>query len=212
MVECNNVIPKILTIFEGDAVDTIVVHYATVSGIDASHRIVVQPEKEELTVEQIHILQKDLQVAFSQKVFVALTGVDNSSNEVQNSLLKLLEEDSERINFLLLVKNPERLVSTILSRCTLVESTQKYKVEQSSPGDSAHIFSYQNNSEVSKEEAVARINKYIQSSSLVDHAILSHLLTIRKLIIDNNINPVLALDTILIFLSKTSTMNVNNEK
>jgi hypothetical protein len=173
---------------------------------------VVRPEKEELTVDQIHLLRKDLQVAFSKKVLVVLIGVDNSSTEVQNSLLKFLEEDSPRIEFLIPVLNPVRLTTTILSRCTLLESAHEMNRQNDTQGDSTLAFSYQSNSDVSKEEAVEKIDSYIQSSSLRSNKILSYLLTIRKLIIDNNMNPVLALDSILIFLSKTSTMNLIHDK
>lgn len=205
-------IPKIITISEGDTINEIIVHFAKLAGIAPSHTIVVLPEKEELTVDQIHNLRKDLQVTFSKKVLVVLVGVDNSSNEVQNSLLKFLEEDSMRIDFLILVLNPIRLVSTILSRSTLLESFNKVRKQPIIDNDSSLIFSFQNNSDISKEEAVERIDTYIQSSSMRNNKMLSHLLTMRKLIIDNNMNPVLALDSILIFLSKTSTMSLIHDK
>jgi hypothetical protein len=151
-------------------------------------------------------LKKDLQVSFSKKLLVVLLGVDNSSNEVQNSLLKFLEEDSARIEFLIPVTNPLRLTPTILSRCTVSEFIREVSVQNKSADDLTHTFSFQNNSDISKEEAVERIDSYIASPSLRSNKTLTHLLTIRKLIIDNNMNPVLALDSILIFLSKTGTM------
>ena len=211
MVECNNVIPKIITINEGDDWNEIITQFALQQGIEASHKIIVQPEKDELTVDQIHLMKKDIQVSFSKKVLVALLGVDNSSGEVQNSLLKCIEEDSERIFFLFLVKNPHRLLSTILSRCAMIE-TGKTSSRQVFLKNDPNTFSFQNNSEATKDEAVERIDRYIQSSPLNDHKILHHLLKIRKLIMDNNMNPVLALDNILIFLSKTSTMKVIHGK
>lgn len=204
-------IPKIVTINEGDKIDEIISDFAIQQGIEPSHRIVVRPEKEELTVDQIHLLQKDIQVVFSKKVLVVLLGVDYSSNEVQNSLLKCLEEDSDRILFLFLINNPARLLSTILSRCMMVEPRPVLR-KHASLEKYSDIFSFQKNSEVSKEGAIEKIDRYIQLSSLKNHRILHHVLQIRKLIIDNNMNPVLALDYILIFLSKTSTMKVIYEK
>lgn len=203
-------IPKIITITEGENVDTLISVFAKKNNIEPSHRIVVRPEKDELTVMQIHLMQKDIQVAFSKKVLVVLRNVDYSSNEVQNALLKCLEDDSERIQFLLLVTNPERLLSTIRSRCAMIESrpvSHKSEVIH----DYSALFSFQKNSDVTKDEAVERIDMFLQSSSLKEHHVLHHLLFIRKLIIDNNMNPVLALDNILIFLSKTSTMKVIHE-
>lgn len=211
MIECNNVIPKIIQINASDNIDEIISQYAKRSGISSSHRIVVVPEKEELTVEQIHLFQKDIQVSFSALVLVVLVGVDNSSSEVQNSLLKCIEEESERISFLFLVKNPTRLVPTIVSRCATVELVpQTHSIEKKE--DFKELFSLSQNSESTKEEAVNKIDRFLMYSSLTDSSVLRHALTIRKLITDNNMNPVLALDHILIFLSKTSTMKAVNEK
>jgi len=138
-------------------------------------------------------------------------GVDDSSSEVQNALLKSLEEDAERITFLLVVKNPSRVLSTIRSRCTLIYnhlSSLALKTEKETP---VH-FSFAENSEVNKETAVQRIDLYIQSSKVRDVATLAHILSIRSLIIDNNMNPVLALDEILLFLTKNSTIKERHEK
>lgn len=211
MIECNNVIPKIIVVNEGDEGSEIISQFAHQQDIEASHRIVVRPEKDGLTVDQIHLMKKDIQVSFSKKVLVVLQGVDDSSSEVQNSLLKCIEEDSERILFLFLVKNPNRLLSTVLSRCAMVETGRNLPKLRLSKSD-VDIFSFKNNSEATKEEAVERIDQYIQYSSLKDHKILRHLLKMRKLIMDNNMNPVLALDNILIFLSKTGTMKLTHEK
>ena len=205
-------IPKIISINESESIDENISQFAITLAIPSSHQIVVRPEKEELTVEQIHLMQKDIQVAFEQTVLVVLIGVENSSNEVQNSLLKCLEEDSERIQFLLLVHSPAGLIATILSRCSFEDSKTKQKEinEEYAPIS----FSFQNNSEVKKEEALIRIDNYISSltPSLKEGKILSYVLSIRKLIKENNMNPILALDAILIFLSKTSTMIITDEK
>ena len=204
-------IPKIITINERDNIDEIISVFARQCDIGLSHRIVISPEKDELTVDQIHLMQKDIQVVFSKKILVVLQEVDGSSNEVQNSLLKCLEEDSERIQFLFLVKNPALLLPTILSRCTSAEPRLSFHRSES-PESFLDVFSFQSNSDVTKESAVGKIDAFIISQSIKNNHILHHLLTIRKLIIDNNMNPFLALDDILIFLSKTSTMNVIHGK
>lgn len=206
LIECNIVIPIIITIEKGENIEEIINQCAVQHAIEPSHRIVIQPERDKLTVDQIHLMQKDIQVAFSKLVLVVLQEVDNSSNEVQNSLLKCLEEDADRILFLLLVKNPARLLSTILSRCTLVNHKSVVRISKL-PENRVNIFSFEKNSEVSKDTAIERIDQFIQvSSSLKTLRALHHLLEIRKLIMDNNMNPVLALDSILLFLAKASNM------
>jgi len=205
------VIPKIITTDKRDNINEIISGFAKQCDIDLSHRMVISPEKNELTVEQIHLMQKDIQVMFSKKILVVLQGVDDSGNEVQNSLLKCLEEDSERIQFLFLVKNPALLLPTILSRCALTGPRPFFHKSESFKS-LLDIFSFQNNSDATKETAVGKIDAFIASASVKNNHTLHNLLTIRKLIIDNNINPVLALDNILIFFSKTSTMNVIHGK
>ena len=161
LIECNIVIPIITTVNKGDDIDKIIHHYAMKYAIVPSHIIVVQPKKDELTVDQIHLMQKDIQVAFSQLVLVVLREVDNSSNEVQNSLLKCLEEDANRIVFLLLVKNPARLLSTIRSRCMVIDykpAAGKLKLAKDYTEDYTKVFSFAKNSEVSKEISIDAID------------------------------------------------------
>jgi hypothetical protein len=205
------VIPKIIVINKNEKNEDVIAQFAASHKVAPSHQIVVQPEKEGLTVEQIHIFQKDIQIRFSHPVLAAFIGVDDSSIEVQNSLLKSLEEDSERILFLFLVTHPARLLPTILSRCGIVDSIYPKPLVQEEV-DFTHLFSLQSNSEATKEEAVERIDRYIQQASQKNLHSIHHILTIRKLIIDNNMNPILALDNILIFLSKSSTMKKTHEK
>ncbi|MCX6732922.1 MAG: hypothetical protein NTV98_05275 [Candidatus Roizmanbacteria bacterium] len=204
-------IPQILTIIDETAIETCISQFAHQNEIIPAQTIIVRPEKEEITVEHIHLLRKDIQFSFKGKVLVVILALDNSSIEVQNSLLKCLEEDSERIQFLFVVHNPTRLLPTILSRCSVVHHDLSTRVEKSI-ASYEDIFSFQNNSDSTKEDAVSKIDSYIEYSKLKDHRVLRTMLNIRKLIIDNNVNPILALDHILIFLSKTSTMKVSNEK
>jgi len=202
--------PTVIIINKGDKSEEIISYFASQRSIDPAHRIVIYPEKDELTVEQIHLMQKDIQVSFSKKVLVALHGVDDSSNEVQNSLLKSLEEDSNRIQFLFLVENLARLLPTIRSRCVV----EPHCVVRLSSLSEHYLkaFSFKNNSDITRDEAVERIDRFVLSSSIRGCRVLHYVLEIRKLIIDNNMNPVLALDALLIFLSKISTMNVKHEK
>lgn len=214
LVECNIVIPKIITIRDEEESDQAIKRLAAENGIDEIHILLVKPEKEELVIDQIRQMQKDLQVTFPSTLLIVLTGLDSSGVEVQNSLLKLLEEESERFLFILLVKNPSHLLPTIISRCTLVapDLSGEEKTTMPKSEDYAVSFSFQSNSESTKESAVAKIDSFLKSHSLKNTLHLSHILTMRKLILDNNINPILALDSILLFLSKTGTMNVSNGK
>lgn len=182
--------------------------------IQPSHVLVIRPEKDELTVDQVHALQKDIQVSFSHLFLVIIYGLDLSSSEVQNSLLKSLEEEAERIQFIIYVSNLERIIPTILSRCTVTKLPNIPElIDQSSPH--THIldyFSYANNSETTKEQSVERIDRALSLFPIQNVQTLRTILGVRKLILDNNMNSSLALDSILIFLTKQSTMKVTHEK
>jgi len=214
LVECNIVIPKIIPIHNAEDGEAVVQQLIIDNKIDPSHILLVKPEKEELTIDQIRQMQKDLQVTFSKQVLIVLYSLDNSSIEVQNSLLKILEEESERFLFILLVNDVTRLLPTINSRCSLINRTnivshdkERHKIE-----NVRDFFSLKSNSDATKEMAVTKIDVFLQSGTINNTSHLQHILTIRKLILNNNMNPILALDSILLFLIKKGTMKVPNDK
>lgn len=55
------------------------------------------------------------------KIFVFQSAEKRLSNVVQNSLLKLLEEPPQNILFILICENSNGLLSTILSRCSIIK-------------------------------------------------------------------------------------------
>lgn len=211
MIECNNVIPKIITLTNTDDPKEVIDHYAVKNNIAPLYIIRVEPEKTELTVEQIHLFQKDIQVSFSHPLLIVLQDIDASSNEVQNALLKSLEEESDRIQFVLLVRTPSLLLPTIRSRCALIDEKTAV-MRNTMERDSKEVFSFAHNSTSTKETALLTIDQFISSRAPCTPALLRYILTMRKLITDNNVNPSMALDSILIFIAKTSTIKKTHEK
>lgn len=214
LVECNIVIPQIITIADEKERESFIQQFVIDYRIDISHVIILKPEKAELTIDQIRQLQRDVYVSFEKEVLIVLYDLDNSGLEVQNSLLKIFEEQGERLSFLLLIRDSARLLPTIISRCTVIASSPSlYSQEVKNIDiDIVDYFSFVKNSDVTKEEAIARIDYTLQSHTLKNSKILKHLLTVRKLIMENNMNPLLALDSILLFLTKQGTMKVPNAK
>lgn len=213
LVECNIVIPKIITILDEKNGEDIIQLFIREHKIDNSHVLVLRPEKEELTIDQIRQMQKDVNVSFSKEVLVVLYNLDISGSEVQNSLLKILEEQSERIHFVLLVKDAARLLPTIVSRCTLMPNRNPpIDEDKSLITDPLEYFSFKTNSDATKDGATTKIDQFLNSGTIRRGKNLRYILTMRKLLIDNNMNPILALDSILLFLSKTGTMKVPHAK
>lgn len=78
--------------------------------------------RREITVDQIRGVIADAVVLPNEaerKVYI-LDEADKMNPQAQNAALKLLEEPPERVTLLLCVSNPELLLSTVRSRCALV--------------------------------------------------------------------------------------------
>lgn len=58
-----------------------------------------------------------------QKTVIIMTGIETMRKEAANAFLKLLEEPSENLIFLLTTNNTEALLSTIISRCQHIQLT-----------------------------------------------------------------------------------------
>ncbi len=214
LVECNIMMPKIIIIHDEREGEKAIQHIIAENKISPSHVLILKPDKEELRIEQVRQMQKDVQVSFSKRLLVVLYSLDDSGAEVQNSLLKVLEEESDRLLFILLVKNTSRLLPTIISRCSLIpqEALSSGNPEVKTTVNPLEFFSFQKNSDSTRDEAIAKIDTFLLSHALRNRTQLRFLLTHRNLIIDNNMNPTLALDSILLFLSKPGSMKVPNEK
>lgn len=207
LIECNNVIPQIIVINNETETKDIVHDYAERFSVSPVHITTITPEKEELTVEQIRDLHLMTRFSTTNPTLIAIFALDESSAEVQNMLLKTLEELSERYIFLLFVKSIERLAATIRSRC-LVRSLvpPQAQMMQKTEISPVEYFSFANNSETTREDAIKKIDDYLIRSSINSVECMKHILKIRSLIANNNVDPGMGLDSILLFCSKHSTM------
>ncbi len=216
LIECNNVIPHILVYQNADQIESVIQTFIRKYNIQNSHVLRVEPLETELTVDQIRQMQKDVSVSFTQMVLVVLRDVDNSGAEVQNGLLKLIEEESERLLFIFFVRHPSHLLPTILSRCSIdantIFKTAPPLQQNGITTISDDYFCFQSNSDMTKESATEKIDAYLHSGKIKNLAVLQHVLQMRKYIIDNNVNPALGLDSILLFLLKAGTMKVRHGK
>jgi hypothetical protein len=155
-------------------------------------------EKTELTVEQIRDVRKQLTYQYDQTVIVLFQWVDRSGSEVQNMLLKLLEEHQPTVHLILVVQSIHSLVPPIISRCKIIQS----KEARNGVGAVAAI-------DPQSKLTVADVDSYIvslipQSPSM---KVLSYLLHQRQLLLYNNLSPQSVYDGILIFMKKVSTMS-----
>lgn len=212
LIECNNVIPQIIVITKEIGSADIIADYARQFSVSSSYIETISPEKEELTVEQIRDLHQMTSLATTKPTLIAIMALDKSSAEVQNMLLKTLEELSDRYIFLLFVESVERLAATIRSRC-LIRSLVPLKKDNGkkkevSPAD---YFDFGKNSEMTREDAIKKIDSYLMQSQVSSLEFMKHLLKTRSLIENNNVDPGMGLDSILLFSLKHSTMKDRHE-
>lgn len=85
-----------------------------------------------IKVENIRDLVKSLNnLSQENSYIIIIDDLDEANKQVQSALLKLFEDRSEKLIFLLFVTNPHALLNTILSRSNLIipQNTKKRQVE-----------------------------------------------------------------------------------
>ena len=86
--------------------------------------IYVYPEKKTYSVEQVRDVKKQAYLPPNEakyKIFIFTDG-EALSDYSQNALLKILEEPPSYAVFIIQIDNKKRLLSTVLSRCTVVSA------------------------------------------------------------------------------------------
>lgn len=182
----------------------------------------VQPVKEEISIEQIRLIKKEIVSSTIEKRLFILYSFDYASGEAQNAFLKTLEEVKNN-RFILLVKNIHRVLPTIRSRCQTIILDNVSKINKISTQDEfinqiirAKDYSFLGSKQVmdvTKDQAIIMIEEIINYSQkeLIrgkqqSTKILKAALKQRELLLNNNLNSQLTIDNLLIFIYKTSKM------
>ena len=172
-------------------------------------RIEIEPEKEKIKIDDIRKLKKKLSLLFEKKTDIIIWWFDTATIEAQNSSLKLLEEYSLKFNFYLIVKNPNILLPTIISRVRIVDIRDKDKITKTSDKELS-VDSLTFKEIKTKEEAINFLNQVIivlrekYKSSLDPNliTIVKKALQLLYLLKNNNLNPQLTIDYLLTSLLK----------
>lgn len=168
----------------------------------------ISPEKKEFSISQIRAIQTLIMSATPTGRLIVLSEFQTASAEAQNALLKALEESSDHNCFLLMVNHPGDVLPTIQSRCIVVPNHQERqeKVQQTTiDWSKIPLYQYSANP-VNADDAKVIIERSIEivRSMLVQSPFLAR--WIKKaiqtvyLIEKNNINPLLAIDSLTIQL------------
>lgn len=172
----------------------------------------IEPEKSELSIAQMRTLIKDISYAQKELRIVAVFSFDTASAEVQNALLKTIEEPPQHTLIVLFAQNIHTVLPTILSRVTVrrrEEETEQIRNQELID----RIFSSNtfgeaiNSEELSKVDArfaeelsaefIIEARKRMKEGTFPSQTIKT-LLELRNLLLSNNLNPQLAIDNMLL--------------
>lgn len=183
-----------------------------------SNILTIRPVKTELTIDQIRGLKRDMMVSSALKRVVIIESLDISSAEVQNALLKTLEETTEKNQFIIPIKNLAKILPTIQSRsqAVIVDEKQTHSVSPATiemlkniPAQNKYEFlASQIVQGITRESAIKLLDEmlFYYRSKLEDESrspkIMKKIMETKALIENNNLNPQLAVDGALLFIYK----------
>lgn len=103
------------------------------------------PEKKSktYTIEQMRNIAKDAYIRPNEatcKIYIFEEADNKLSTIAQNSFLKLLEEPPSNVHFIMLCENAQKLLITILSRCTVIRLKSKKTFSETAINNAENII------------------------------------------------------------------------
>jgi len=186
--------------------------------------ISVFPEKTEYSINQIRLIQKEVKYFNHKKRIYVFFNFHLSSSEAQNAFLKLLEEPPSNVIFILTTSNIYSLLPTIVSRTKIINLKKTNKnaennfdknigkiIEKIKKGQLNLIKV--NDKDSAKNITLSLINffktRLFIAADLKAYIILKELIKKFSLLNNNNLNPQLTVDNLLIFIYKCYNENKN---
>lgn len=178
----------------------------------------IYPLKEEIVIGQIKDLKKELLTQVNQGRWIIISQFETANLESQNALLKTVEE-TVNDHFILITNNEYRVTSTLRSRLKIIRlppekkpelsksEREKYALLVKQPLKNFHLVSKLDRtaSLLFLDQLLLYYRSYLAQNQKVV-VVVKKILSLRKLIQENNLNCQLALDNLLIFMQKTSMM------
>lgn len=88
----------------------------------ATNILTIEPdEKGTIPIERIRALYVETRAIRSERLVIIIDNADTMSHDAQNAFLKLLEEPTEQVFFILTSHTPSRLLATIASRVQRID-------------------------------------------------------------------------------------------
>lgn len=179
---------------------------------------VFTPSSKEYSIEDIRNLIKETKVFHPKKRIYFLADFHLSSIPAQNSFLKLLEEPPTNVQFILSTDNKNSLLPTVVSRTKIVKlkdtqtfSTDKIiqdNINELVENNNLRILNKSDFSQLKRDDVLTIINQIIAffrkrlDSDKRSPGIIKETLRLKSLFENNNLNPQLTIDQLLIFIWK----------
>lgn len=218
-------IPIILVGEETKQITNFLQEYITTNRISKNYVFHIHPVKEEISIAQIRALKKEIVIGTTHLRLYILYSFDLSAAEVQNALLKSLEEQGEFNQFLLIVKNEYALLPTVRSRARIIHLEGRPPIDFKSKNEVASLINRLRISDkpnfltdslvigITRDKALLLFDQliYFFRNNLENEPVLSvqslkKILFYKNLLVNNNINPQLSVDSLLIFIWKMNSM------
>lgn len=167
----------------------------------------IEPEKKEFGITQVRDIIKRVALAFTKTQLYILYDFDTASYDAQNAFLKTLEEHQKSIQFILVAKNPRRLLPTILSRAKVVDTTDRtQEFENSNTGALSEFLKTKSlkimNSKITFDDLIDFFRQRLESDKKAPK-VLKEIISAKYVAENNNVDTRLALDHLLIFIANT---------
>lgn len=188
----------------------------------------VYPIKTEYSIEQIKEIVRETIIYQPYKRIYVLENFNYSSQEAQNAFLKTLEENINNIQFVLTASSVHQLLPTIISRVKVINLNKNIKIqldktiekilEDFIKNNSMNILNLDEINIRSKTKVLELLNQIIVFFRNRIHKdkkaiiILKKILSIKPLLENNNLNPQLTIDNLLIYIQKKYMIKKDDKK
>jgi len=188
----------------------------------------IYPTKTEYSIEQIKEIVRETIIYQPYKRIYVLENFNYSSQEAQNAFLKTLEESINNIQFILTASSVHQLLPTIISRVKVINLNKNIKpqidkkiekiFEDFIKNNSMNILNLDEINIRSKTKALELLNQIIVFFRNRIHKdkratiILKKILSIKPLLENNNLNPQLTIDNLLIYIQKEYMIKKDDKK
>lgn len=171
--------------------------------------LVIRPDPHRIKIEGVRELRQSLLTSGTSSRIIIFSGFDTATPEAQNAMLKLLEETGTSHGFYLVVTQLSRVIPTVRSRCAIRDLRETQGLINSRKSVSTSpialtkrelllsidtVVSSREDGVKFFDEILSRASEDLRAHPATTPESLRHALRLRHLLLENNVNPQVAVD------------------